>query len=313
MRFEKRTPELRLRLEGWRSRVVLGLVAAGFAVLAGRAFFLQGLNHGFLQQKGEARYGRVVEMPASRGPVKDRNGQPLAISTPVESIWASPEDFEADAAKLRALAAGAEPGPGRHPPESCQQGSPVRLAPAPDFARAGRQGDGAGRAGGLPAARVPPLLPGGRGDGARGRLHRHRRQRAGGHRARPAILARGHARKPQGDQGQEGTHRRGRGEPARAARRQGAAALDRPAPAVPRAPRAQGRGRGQPRPRRLAGDARRAHGRGPGAREPARLQPQQPRQRDRPADAQPLGDGHLRAGLDDEALHRRRGPARRGS
>ncbi len=104
MRFEKRTPQLRLRLEGWRSRFVLGLVAAGFAVLAGRAFFLQGLNHGFLQQKGEARYGRVVEMPASRGPVKDRNGQPLAISTPVESIWASPEDFEADEAKLRSLA-----------------------------------------------------------------------------------------------------------------------------------------------------------------------------------------------------------------
>ena len=64
MRFEKRTPQLRLRLEGWRSRVVLGIAAAGFAVLAGRAFFLQGLNHGFLQQKGEARYGRVVEMPA---------------------------------------------------------------------------------------------------------------------------------------------------------------------------------------------------------------------------------------------------------
>ena len=104
MRFEKRTPQLRLRLEGWRSRVVLGIAAAGFAVLAGRAFWLQGLNHDFLQQKGEARYGRVVEMPASRGPVKDRNGQPLAVSTPVESIWASPEDFEADAAKLRALA-----------------------------------------------------------------------------------------------------------------------------------------------------------------------------------------------------------------
>jgi cell division protein FtsI (penicillin-binding protein 3) len=104
MRFEKRTPELRLRLEGWRSRVVLALVAAGFAVLAGRAFWLQGLNRDFLQQKGEARYGRVVEMPASRGPVTDRNGQPLAISTPVESIWASPEDFEADDAKVRSLA-----------------------------------------------------------------------------------------------------------------------------------------------------------------------------------------------------------------
>ncbi len=104
MRFEKRTPELRLRLEGWRSRLVLVFLAAGFAVLAARAFYLQGMNRGFLQQKGEARYGRVVEMPASRGPVKDRNGQPLAISTPVESIWASPEDFDADAAQLRALA-----------------------------------------------------------------------------------------------------------------------------------------------------------------------------------------------------------------
>ena len=104
MRFEKRTPELRLKLEGWRSRVVLVLAMGGFAVLLGRAFYLQALNTTFLQAKGEARYGRVVEMPASRGPVKDRNGQPLAISTPVESIWASPEDLEIDEAQVRALA-----------------------------------------------------------------------------------------------------------------------------------------------------------------------------------------------------------------
>ena len=104
MRFEKRTPELRLRLEGWRSRFVLGCAGLGLALLAGRAFWLQAFDRDFLQQKGEARYGRVMAMPASRGPVKDRTGQPLAISTPVESIWASPEDFEADAGKLRALA-----------------------------------------------------------------------------------------------------------------------------------------------------------------------------------------------------------------
>ena len=51
-RFEKRTPELRLKLEGWRSRLVFFLAAAGFAALAGRAFYLQGMNHGFLQAKG---------------------------------------------------------------------------------------------------------------------------------------------------------------------------------------------------------------------------------------------------------------------
>jgi cell division protein FtsI (penicillin-binding protein 3) len=104
VRFEKRTPQLRLKLEGWRSRLVFILVAAGFATLAGRAFYLQAMHTDFLQAKGEARYGRVIEMPASRGPVRDRNGQPLAISTPVESICATPDDLgEAGDAQLHAL------------------------------------------------------------------------------------------------------------------------------------------------------------------------------------------------------------------
>jgi cell division protein FtsI (penicillin-binding protein 3) len=104
MKFEKRTPELRLKLEGWRARFVLVVVIAGFALLAGRAFYLQALDTDFLQAKGEARYGRVVELPASRGAVKDRNGQLLAISTAVESIWASPDDLDGvDDAQLRAL------------------------------------------------------------------------------------------------------------------------------------------------------------------------------------------------------------------
>ena len=57
-RFEKRTPELRLKLEGWRSRLVFFLAAAGFAALAGRAFYLQGMNHGFLH------YGAVYGQAA---------------------------------------------------------------------------------------------------------------------------------------------------------------------------------------------------------------------------------------------------------
>ena len=104
MNFARRAPNLRLRLEGWRARLVLVLIVAAFGTLAGRAFYLQGLNEEFLQAKGEARYGRVLEMPASRGPVLDRNGQPLAISTPVESIWAHPEAFAPSGSQLASLA-----------------------------------------------------------------------------------------------------------------------------------------------------------------------------------------------------------------
>ena len=106
MRFSSKRlePNLLLKLESWRSRVVLLICLAGFAVLLGRAFYLQGLNNDFLQAKGEARFMRVVDMPASRGAVMDRNGKMLAISTPVESIWASPAELEVDAAKVEKLA-----------------------------------------------------------------------------------------------------------------------------------------------------------------------------------------------------------------
>jgi cell division protein FtsI (penicillin-binding protein 3) len=76
-----------------------------FVSLIGRAFYLQGLNTDFLQAKGESRFVRVVDMPASRGAVMDRNGKPLAISTPVESIWASPSDAEIDEKQIAKLAA----------------------------------------------------------------------------------------------------------------------------------------------------------------------------------------------------------------
>ncbi len=91
------SPELRLKLEGWRSRLALVGCLSLFVVLIGRAFYLQGLNNDFLQAKGESRFVRVLDMPASRGAVMDRNGKPLAISTPVESIWASPSEMGTDA------------------------------------------------------------------------------------------------------------------------------------------------------------------------------------------------------------------------
>ncbi|HWQ37116.1 MAG TPA: penicillin-binding protein 2 [Burkholderiales bacterium] len=99
-------PALGVRLPVWRARLLLLLVFAAFMVLAARAFYLQGLNKDFLQEKGESRYSRVIEIAAHRGAIVDRNGEPLAMSTPVESVWASPADAKLSAeqrAKLSKL------------------------------------------------------------------------------------------------------------------------------------------------------------------------------------------------------------------
>lgn len=94
-----------VRLPAWRARVALGVLLAAFAVLAGRSAYLQSMKTGFLQKKGEARTTRVLEVPATRGRIVDRNGEALAISTPVKSIWAIPEDVKATPAQLHSLAA----------------------------------------------------------------------------------------------------------------------------------------------------------------------------------------------------------------
>ena len=91
-------------LPAWRARVVVALLLAAFGVLAGRAVWLQGLNYGFLQQKGESRYSRVIEIPATRGVITDRNRELLAISTPVEAVWASPAGIEISPLQLKRLA-----------------------------------------------------------------------------------------------------------------------------------------------------------------------------------------------------------------
>jgi len=94
-----------VRLPAWRARFVLAAFIAVFAVLAGRSVYLQALRTDFLQEKGEARYSRVLEVPATRGRIVDRNGEALAISTPVKSVWAIPEDLKASPAQLNKLAA----------------------------------------------------------------------------------------------------------------------------------------------------------------------------------------------------------------
>ena len=92
-----------IELPRWRSRVLFVLLMLVMVILLARAVYLQGINNDFLQQEGVARYGRVVDISAHRGKITDRNGEPLAISTPVDSVWASPSDVETTPQQLEQL------------------------------------------------------------------------------------------------------------------------------------------------------------------------------------------------------------------
>lgn len=98
------SPVLKLRLPEWRSRLMALLILACFGVLIGRSFYLQVLNEDFLQEKGESRYLRDLEISASRGRIADRNGDVLAISTPMKSVWAIPADARLSPEQSKQLA-----------------------------------------------------------------------------------------------------------------------------------------------------------------------------------------------------------------
>ena len=96
--------QLPVRLPAWRARTILILLLIGFLVLIGRAVYLQSVNNNFLREKGEARHSRVITLNANRGKITDRNGEPLAISSPVESVAANPREVEISASQLATLA-----------------------------------------------------------------------------------------------------------------------------------------------------------------------------------------------------------------
>ena len=75
-----------------RMVVVVGLLGLTSLGLVARAFDLQVVRKQFYQSQGDARFLRVMPIPVSRGTIFDRNGEPLAVSTPVMSIWANPAE-----------------------------------------------------------------------------------------------------------------------------------------------------------------------------------------------------------------------------
>ncbi len=87
-----------------RSLVLFGFFALG-TVLVMRAMFLQVLDHDFYLGEGNARQQRTVEIASHRGKLTDRTGEPLAISTPIQTLWGVPSKLLAQPAAMREVAA----------------------------------------------------------------------------------------------------------------------------------------------------------------------------------------------------------------
>ena len=88
----------------WRSQFIVACIALGFMGLVVRAAYVQVVDNAFFRKQGTVRFERQLDIPANRGRILDRNGLILASSVPMPSIWASPEEMDADTNQLKALA-----------------------------------------------------------------------------------------------------------------------------------------------------------------------------------------------------------------
>ena len=87
----------------FRRSLVMSALLGAAGLLVWRAAELTLAHKDFLQDQGDARYLRVMSAPAHRGMILDRNGEPLAISTPVNSVWANPAELAAHRQRWPAL------------------------------------------------------------------------------------------------------------------------------------------------------------------------------------------------------------------
>ena len=99
------SPLLASKTPPWRSRFVVLLVGAAFAVLLGRAVYVQIFATEFYQAEGEKRFVHKQPLPAHRGRILDRNGLVLASSVAMPTVQVETRLFTADAAQRKALAA----------------------------------------------------------------------------------------------------------------------------------------------------------------------------------------------------------------
>ena len=88
----------------WRSTALLVVFIMAGSILEGRVLYLQILEKDFLTAQGDDRHVRTVQISAHRGPITDRYGETLAVSTPVDSIWAAPQELKPALERLDELA-----------------------------------------------------------------------------------------------------------------------------------------------------------------------------------------------------------------
>ncbi len=91
---EKKRREPAAEHQPWRHWFVAGLLSLGAVALLARAVYLQFIFQDFLERQGDARILRVTKISANRGMILDRNGEPLAVSTPVDTVWADPKKLQ---------------------------------------------------------------------------------------------------------------------------------------------------------------------------------------------------------------------------
>ncbi|KAF1056451.1 MAG: Peptidoglycan D,D-transpeptidase FtsI [Pseudomonas delhiensis] len=88
----------------WRFRLAIGLLLTMVAAIVWRIVDLHVIDHDFLKEQGDARSVRYISIAAHRGQITDRNGEPLAVSTPVATLWANPKELVLERNKWPVLA-----------------------------------------------------------------------------------------------------------------------------------------------------------------------------------------------------------------
>jgi cell division protein FtsI (penicillin-binding protein 3) len=97
------SPLLASKTPPWRSRVLVVLVALGFALLLGRAVYVQIVASDFYLAQGERRFVHTFDVPASRGRIVDRNGLILATSVATSTVYANRQHFKPTPAQKKEL------------------------------------------------------------------------------------------------------------------------------------------------------------------------------------------------------------------